>query len=357
MKSNIDVQLIKNSLINGTTKTKKQSITRNTKTKIQKCDFFSINEIKICNKIKKIPYFSNYFSIVTNYSLITVGEMSEVVFEQIVDKDAHISENYVLIEYNTENKSKMPDLNMFLFNLPSPKLFVFHILDSYSYLLESLIQLCDKNICFFDLCPENIGFNGNYKPLLQNFQLSLLYTTLNEEYIANIITKIKDYTHKPLEIHLLFYLIANNEVSISYSLMETICTNYMNNMSVLSFFSQKYRDSYKKACEEFLKQYINRPKTEIIQELLMYHDKWDNYSISVIYLHIVGHISQVFALKDTFINKMAIQLSRNLHPNPSKRETLSNSKEFFDMLFNEYTDWSFISDISCIKLNNLYEIL
>jgi hypothetical protein len=356
MNSGIDVHLIQNSLKTVALKPKKQPNTNN-KTKIRAYDFFSINEVKICNKINKIPYFANYFEIITNYSLIKVGEMSEVVFEQIVDKDTKINDNYLLLEYNTENNEKMPDLNMFLFNLPSPKLFVFHILDSYSYLLESLIQLSGKNVCFFDLCPENIIFNANYKPLLQNFQLSLLCNTINEEYITNIIPKIKDFTHKPLEIHLLFYLIANDEVSISYYLMEIICTNYMNNMSVLSFFSQKYRDSYKKSCEDFLKQYINRPKTEIIRELLMYHDKWDNYSISVIYLHIVGHISQVFSLTDTFINKMAIQLSKNLHPNPLKRETLSDSKQIFELLFNEDTDWSFISDISCIKLNNLYEIL
>ena len=128
-------------------------------------------------------------------------------------------------------------------------------------------------------------------------------------------------------------------------------------MSVLSFFSPKYRVSYKKACDDYLKQYINRSKTDIIQDILMYYDKWDNYSMSVIYLHIVGHISQVFSLKDTFINKMAIQLSKNLHPNPSQRETLSSSKQKFELLFNEYTDWTFISDISCKKLNNLYEIL
>ena len=356
MNSGIDVQLIQNSLKNNGINTKNQHNTNN-KTKIRAYDFFSINEVKLCNKIKKIPYFASYFEIVTNYSLIKVGEMSEVVFEQIVNKDTKITDTYLLLEYNTENKAKMPDLNMFLFNLPSPKLFVFHILDSYSYLLESFIQLSDKNVCFFDLCPENIIFNANYKPLLQNFQLSLVCDTLHEEYITNIIPKIKDFTHKPLEIHLLFYLIANDEVSISYSLMEIICTNYMNNMSVLSFFSQKYRDSYKKACEDFLKQYINRTKTDIIRDILTYYDTWDNYSLSVIYLHIVGHISQVFNLKDTFINKMAIQLSKNLHPNPSKRETLKNSKQIFDMLFNEYTDWSFISDISCIKLNNLYEIL
>jgi hypothetical protein len=356
MNSGIDVQLIQNGLINGNTKSKKKPNT-NYKTKIQLYDFFSINEAKLCNKIKKIPYFANYFEIVTNYSLIKVGEMSEVVFEQIVNEDTNISDNYILLEYNTENKAKMPDFNMFLFNLPSPKLFVFHILDSYSYLLESLIQLSSKKICFFDLCPENIIFNANYKPLLQNFQLSLLCSALNEEYITNIIPKIKDYTHKPLEIHLLFYLITNDELSISYSLIEIICTNYMNNMSVLSFFSQKYRESYKNACDEFLKQYINRPKTDIIRELLTFHDKWDNYSLSVIYLHIVGHISQVFSLKDTFINKMAINLSKNLHPNPLKRESLSNSKQMFELLFNEYTDWSFINDISCRKLNILYEIL
>ena len=139
MNSDIDVQLIRNSLRSINSSSKKQPNTNN-KTKIRLYDFFSINEIKLCNRIKKIPYFADYFEIITNYSLIKVGEMSEVVFEQIVNKDTKINDNYVLLEYNTKNKTNMPDLNMFLFNLPSPKSFVFHVLDSYSYLLESLIH-------------------------------------------------------------------------------------------------------------------------------------------------------------------------------------------------------------------------
>ena len=56
---------------------------------------------------------------------------------------------------------------------------------------------------------QNIVFNLDCgeKPILQNFQLSLQISHLNMSYITNIINKLEDYTYKPLEVHVLFYLI------------------------------------------------------------------------------------------------------------------------------------------------------
>ena len=69
--------------------------------------------------------------------------------------------------------------------------------------MKSLIELNKNNICFFNLSPQNIVFNLDCgeKPILNNFQLSLQISHLNQSYITNIINKTDDYTYKPLEIN------------------------------------------------------------------------------------------------------------------------------------------------------------
>jgi hypothetical protein len=358
MNSNIHISLINKNLntrVISDISNKTLVKNNNNNSKINVYDFYSMNEIKISNKIQKIPYYSNNYEIIINYQLINIGEMNEFVFENSENNENN--EKYLLMEYNSKKETKTLDFNVFLFNLPSPNLLIFHVLDSYSYLLDSLIKINKKSICFFDLCRENIVFMQNFKPLLKNVQFSLVTNnSLNIEYITNIIKKIDNYTYKPLEIHLLFYLIANDEISISYSLIETICQNYLANMSVLCFFSQNYKESFKKACEDFLKKYINRTKNEIISDILLYHDKWDNFSLSTIYLYIFGHISRCFSLKDTFINKLLILLSKNIHPNPLKRESLINMRNSYDLLITSILDWSFVNKIPSEKLDELYEI-
>ena len=361
MNSNIHVSLINKNLNTRllTDISNKRTLVKNNnntnKSKINVYDFYSMNEIKISNKIQKIPYYSNNYEIIINYQLIKIGEMNEFVFENGQNNENH--EKYLLMEYNSKKETKTLDFNVFLFNLPSPNLLIFHVLDSYSYLLDSLIKINKKGVCFFDLCPENIVFMQNFKPLLKNFQFSLVTNnSLNIEYITKIIKKMDNYTYKPLEIHLLFYLIANDEISISYSLIETICQNYLDNMTILCFFSQNYKESFKKGCEDFLKKYINHTKNEIISDILLYHDKWDNFSLSIMYLYIFGHISRSFSLKDTFINKLLILLSKNIHPNPLKRESLINMKKTYDLLITSILDWSFVNKIPSEKLDELYEI-
>jgi len=368
MKSNTDinVNLIKNSLQNNDI-SNPSLIKTDPKTKICDYDFFSVNEVKISSKIQKIPYYSNYYEIISNYQFINIGEMDEIVFESINIKTNENNKSnernkknkkYLFMEYNNKKETKTLDFNVFLFNLPSPNLLIFHVLDSYSYLLDSLIKINKKGICFFDLCPENIQFMQNYKPLLKNFQFSLLTTnSLNIDYITSIIKKIDNYTHKPLEVHLLFYLVANNETSISYSLIDSICQNYLDHMDILCFFSQNYKNEFKKDCEEFLKKYINRTRNEIIQDILLYYDKWDNFSLSMIYIYIFGHICRSFSLKDTFVNKIVILLSKNIHPNPWKRETLINTRKTYDLLFNSHSEWGFVNKIPYEKLDELYKIL
>lgn len=359
MNANIDITLMKNDFSTN----KKQNNDYKPKTKVKIYDFFTLNEVKVCKKIEKIQYYYNFFEIIKKYQLLEVGQMNKNMLEKLdIIVNTQKNDKYLLVEYNTNKNAKYMDFINFLFHIPSPKLLIFHTLDSYSYLLESLIKLNIKKICFFDLCPENIFFAENYKPLLKNFKTSILIETIknqtiNENYIEKIITKITSFTHKPLEIHLLFYLIINNEISLSYSILDIISTNYIENLTVLSFFSHEYRENFKKECIDFLKIYINKPKHIIINEILGFCNTWDNYSLSILYLHIFGNITNVFSLTETFINKLIIILSKNILPNPLKRETLENTMKMYNILFTEFTDWTYVNNIPRYKIDYLYEIL
>ena len=347
----MNVSLINNQLINKK-KGKKENIDKNM-SKMIVYDFFSKNEINISNKICKIPYYSQYYNfIITDYDLIDISQISEKIIENIILDDDDVK--YILCYYKYENCVKFHD---FLFNIHDIKQFILNIFNSYLKLLNSLLKLNNENICFFDLNTSNIVFSETNNPFLCNFKNSLFISSLNENYIQNVIKNVNNYTCKPLEVHVLFYLIRNNEETLSLSFIETICNNYVKNMSVLSFFSQKYQESYKQGCIESLTKYINKHKSVIITDILNYYNYWDSYSITIIYLHIFGNISRVFSLKGTILNKLILLLSKNIHPNPSKRETLNETIENCDKIMEEFTDWSFINNISNEKLEKLYDIL
>jgi hypothetical protein len=355
MKTNINVSLLKNKKYEKKIENPEEDLKKVGKKRIKIYNFFSINEIKICNKIRKIPNYFNFYDIITQNSFIKAGEMNENILENLNIINTKNNDKYLLFEYNDKKHINFED---FLFNLPNPKLFIFHVLDSYSYLLNSLITLQNNNICFFNLSSENIVFYENFKPLLENFEKSLLINNITDEtYFINIIKEISDFTYKPLEIHLLFYIIVNNEETLTYSLIETICENYVKNMSILSFFSENYKFTYKNQCIEFLKKYINKSQKTIIANVILSYDKWDNYGLSILYLHLFGNIIKVFSLKETFINKIFLNLIKNISPNPLKRENLENALNSYNEQFDKITDWSFVNSISQDKMILLYKYL
>jgi len=318
------------------------------KTKIINYCFYSLNEVNISEKIKKIPYYVNYYSILEEYDFINISKIHEKIVEKVKLLDE--TKKYLLFTY----KNYLFNFDDFLLNFTEPKQLIYNVISTFSYLLLSLHQLSSENIVFFQLSSENIVFLESFreKPLLKDYQLSLQVSKLNEEYITKIIKKTTDYSLKPLEVHLLFYLIENEMNTISYSFIEEIVEVFMKNLSVLSFFSESYRENYQKSCIYSLKKYINKPKKDIILDILNNYDTWDIYSISVLYLHIFASICKVFSLKDTFVNKICIELSKNIHPDPSKRDCISGLIEKSEKLLD--CDWSFVNSLDIQKMNMLW---
>ena len=356
MNKSINIGLINNQIINNRRKVNNIDDNDEDQTKIIVYDFFSINEIKIGDIIEEIPYYRNYYDILTDYDFIDIGKIGEKIIENVDLDSKNKDKKYVVFNYNDEKRIGFSD---FLFKLPNNnnnKQFVFNILNTYSFLLNSLIKLNENGVCFFELSTENIVFSSYSRPFLKSFKNSLIISDLNTSYISNIVKNIDTYTYKPLEVHVLFYLIVNNEETVSLSFIEAISNNYVKNMDVLSLFSQNYKDSFEKSCVETLKKYINRPKSVIIADILKYTHYWDNYSLSILYLHIIGNISKFFSLKGTFMNKFTLLLIQNIHPNPLKRETLKETSKKYDKLFDN-SDWGFINDFSSEKMKKLFKLL
>ena len=322
-------------------------------TKITDYCFCSINEANISDKIKKILYYSTNYSVFEDYDFMNVCNQNDDFIEKL---DLSNNKRYLIFKYKKEVSA---NFNEYLLHFTNPKLFVLNVIESFSYLLKSLIKLSSNNICFFNLSPENIVFNLNRgeNPILHNFQLSLLFSKLNEEYITNIIKEKNDYAYKPLEVHILFYFIHNEIFTISYSFIEEVCESFVNNLRVLDLFSLQYKESYKQSCVETMKKYINKPKNEIIQSILKDANKWDAYSLSLMYLRVFGYISRVFSLKQNFISKITLELSKNIHPDPSKRCSLEKLFENYNKLFISEKNWSFVENMDQNKMSELMDIL
>jgi len=321
--------------------------------------FFSINEIQINEMIEaNIPYFDNYFDVVYDYDFIKIGQLNDNDNDLIEDMNLHSGKKYLLLEFKKRNFVKYND---FLFQIKNPKLFILHVIESFRYLLGSLIKLHDNNICFFDLSVDNIMFDIDCgeKPILVHFQNSLQLELVNEECISTIIKGADlSYTYKPLEVHVLFYLIRNDLNTISSSFIEEIAEMYVKKLSVMNLFSLHFKETFKLSCIQSLEKYINKPKPFIIQDIIERNSKtWDSYSLSILYLHIFGNMARVFALKETFIGKLSILLSKNIHPDSSKRESLDNILGNFEKLFSQTKDWSFIKKISIDRMEKLFTLL
>lgn len=382
-KINIDVDLIKSSFL---FKPNKNKVINQTQTQMHNqnkiksfmhlYDFSCVNSILICNKIKEIRYYKERFAnIIEKYEFIKIGQLNEpkTRLEYMTPFEMKNNEKCLLLQYNS---SKYIPFTDFLFQLPNVKLFVFHVLDSYFYLLNSCILLQSHNMVFFHLSSENIGFTENYKPVLCNFQNinsninsnSLLLEKCNgnnaESYITQIIEKRTDFAHTPIEVRVLYFLIKNEKDSLSMREIQEISIHYTRSLPFLEFFSPDEKNKYYEECLCFLKKYVNISKTDIITDILNYTNSWDNFSLSILYLHVVQNIIEFYSLspsfsnKSTFMNDFMFLLIQNVSPNPMKRETPTKTHIRFETLYETHMDWTFIkTDFLCKNrcIQDLYE--
>ncbi len=328
-------------------------IETNYRNKIVNYSYFSINEARICHKIKKIPYNSNFFSLLEDHEALNISQLNDNIIEKLKNVE---DMRYYLFTYNDKNAVNFID---YLYNSTSIKKLILDNINAFQHLLNGLRILNENNVSFFDISPKNIVFLENYreKPVFSNFKFSLNLNKLDITYISHILNKLEDFTYQPLEIHILYYFTKNEISTISYAFIEEFCEEFVDNLDILRLFSENYKKKYKEECIETMKKYINRPTKEIIDDILERNDKWDIYGLSMLFLHIFGCISRVFSLKGTFISKITIELARNLHPDSDKRMSIEETLNIFNKYLNQENNWNFVNNLDNNKLPQLFDEL
>lgn len=309
---------------------------------IKSLNYSCINNIKICNKIKEIPYNIIRYDIIQKCTPVKIREITKrgkITEIPLIDNE----ENLVQLQYDNKKYDYQYFVN-YLNEIKSFKILFLTILESYTFLSES-IELLNKNgICYLNLNKDNIIIYNSYidfYPLLINFSNSIYFengSVDNNKDIYNFIIN-NDYPNLyPLELYVISYLNEHGE-SLSYSSIETICNRHIENTNIncLHILSETYRTKYYNSSIDFLKQYINKPKQFIINELLKYWRTWDMYSIGIFYLYIVGNIKRTLNLKETVVDNFIYVLNININPNPLNR----NNK-----LLNLSSSWNFINEIT-----------
>jgi hypothetical protein len=54
---------------------------------------------------------------------------------------------------------------------------------------------------------------------------------------------------------------------------------------------------------------------------------------------------------------LVVELSKNLHPDPSKRVDLNDMLEIYQKIFDEQKNWQFVNNLSPNEMIKLYDIL
>jgi hypothetical protein len=325
--------------------------------KMKPHNFISLNEIDVCNQIKKIPYYSNFFYVFYNYDFITVGEYDNKL-EIITNNNPRV----LLFTYKAN--VNIPFYSYF-FHLTTPKCFFYNILFTYSYLLNSVEKLQKMHVCFFQISAENILFQSYSQiPFLSYFHNSIHIKKLTIDYVKEIIDNTLNFTHKPLEVYVIFYLIKNNLTTLSNSLIQKIVNFYISNCSFFDFFSQDYKNNYKDKVYLLLKKYINMSKNDIIMDLLKYIHTWDTFSLSSLYLYIICCFYKVYKpyihKYTLFINNFIHLLSDNIHPDPLKRNNIESTIQNYNVFFNQTStkmEWSFIHDLPVENMRDVFQML
>ena len=313
-----------------------------------------LNEIRISNLIKteffsELP-FPYYF--VVDHKFIMLKDLNLNIVSTPI--------KYVLLRYNL-NISNYQPLSEYLSTVEYPHRFLSTMLDIYSQLLNSLLELEKMNICFFRVSADNIFTDQNSTTIvLSDFKQSLQDLEDTDESNRDLIRILENttcYTYKPIEIHVIHYLLKVNDAPLSYSSIDEISTYFAEKMEFLNHFNQEYKTKYYHECVRDLKsKYLNKPKDHIINEIRRETRKtWDNFALSILFLHIFENMIHVFSLNNTIINELVIILKQNLDPVPTQRHTLSYTVDAVRKLLLKTQDWGFLHLIPKSKTKKLYE--
>ena len=307
-------------------KVKKQKIH-----KIIHNDFFIQNELTNQKKILKIHDINKYFFLCENTSELKITQIDE--HDTTINKSYTTYDDTILLVYE---KRQLTVFKNYLKALNPPKKYILTIINTYKHLLNSLHLLVTNNIFHNHINFDSIVVDNSDYPLLSNFSFSIDYSRKDiERYIKHFIIAYEpSYIEWPIELHILSYILTNKLNSLSSYNIETIINEYINHNNILNTFGPSVVSSYKEEANQYFKKYVNQSYEYILSDILQHAHTWDNYALSILFLRILIGIHRTIGIKNKFIILFMKLLVCNIHLNPCKRLSISQTIQQFNSLLD-----------------------
>ena len=310
-------------------------------TKLVVQDEVAANEVAVGNAVKNIVNYSVNFVPVTGTCVVNLGKVRRNNPHEM-DKCDVIADSAKKTKFLL---MKMPYIDsLYFYDYISgmggnKKKIISCIFDTYNYLIESIERLMEHGIVHYDLKLQNILMNlKTDTPIIIDFGLSIVVgktPTMNAEFWKLHFYKYSpDYYVWPLEAHVINHV---HNVSASGVLtradVESICETYVNANEALRIFSKGFRARYLKACMEQCDRWVGVERDAACAGLIAGWHTWDNYSLSIAYLQIIGFISEAGFIDNQLIVKYVQLLLTNVHPDPDRRKPVGDTKRAFTDMF------------------------
>ena len=318
---------------------KKSHTKKNMVSKIQKNNAFSKKEIDIGALIMNIPNYENRFVPVTKSCNIDIGKITDKDIKTELKKCKVISkeEKFPYISMS------MPfieggDLINLLRSQERNTTKLSKMLSAYFELLESLDILYSKDIVHFDLKGNNILFDINeQRAKIIDFGISIQLDKLTPETRKNAFYSFgPEYYIWPMEVHFICHL-----VLISDIITKDDCDNIIEScLESNSMLSDKERIEFREKSKIQFRQFIGRPIEEVYNELIKQAKTWDNYALSIIYIHIFKNLFPIEHGTNVLQRKMNSLLMRNISPNYSERYSPIETRDKFKEIIQSKTQIS-----------------
>jgi hypothetical protein len=300
------------------------------------------------------------------------------------------------------------------------------VFDLYERIIDSIQLLIKYKIVHYDLKENNILVEKRHQlPYIIDFGLSIdvsrllqhpwsekqedhskstihsdiLYQTQSSKIFQyNYLWRQHFYVHAPdyflwpIEVHLMTYLINEND-TLTQDSLHRICYEYISHNKAIAYMSRDFKKKMFKISIATFSRFIEQPREVVLNELLKYWDKWDIYAVNIMFLKTLyemlfhrdnvsddmhtantttttstntthddsdvsrnehrqnildpnysdsnTHFHSKYKVKlkhkynhEKIINTIQVML-RNIHPNPDKRMTPEETKAFFVSVFYE----------------------
>jgi len=301
---------------------------------VRKNDYYLQQLIKVSTIMKNIPKFAEICFPVLDHERLDIGEFNNYDIN-IMSK----SHEYIIYTIN-DTKNALPLYDSLYNSQISRRYFLSTFINIYVDMCKNFEKINTQKLILLELHPTNIVFHNNL-PKICSIERSIKYDNISFIDVESFFNNYEpNNVMMPIEYHIICYMISNSLEGLSSFNLEEVCNDVIGvrGLQSLKMLEVNSLETYKKQILHYYHTIVNKSKNEIINILFQYCDRWNNYSLTVLYIIFLRDLfkrpNEELFYKNLFLKSLNALLSKNILSVPSGRLLPEqNILEFTNILY------------------------